>query len=59
MTDLCCETTAREAFMRGFKVYFIADGTATATEDRHIGTLRSISNGFGEVISSTELKSLL
>lgn len=59
LTDLCCETTTREAFMRGFKVYFIADGTATATEERHLGTLKSISYGFGEVISSKELRSLL
>jgi nicotinamidase-related amidase len=57
MTDLCCETTARDAFMRGFKVYFVADATATATEERHLATLRAISTGFGEVISSRELLS--
>jgi len=59
MTDLCCETTAREAFMEGFRVYFIADGTATATEERHLASLRAVSTGFGEVISSKELGSLL
>jgi nicotinamidase-related amidase len=59
MTDLCCETTAREAFMHGYRIYLIADGTATATEERHKAALRSISIGFGEVISSKELKSLL
>ncbi len=58
-TDLCCETTARDAFMRGFKVYFIADATATSTEERHIAALKIISQGFGEVISSGELMSLL
>ncbi len=57
MTDLCCETTARDAFMRGFKVYFVADGTASATEERHVNTLKTISTGFGEVISSKELMS--
>jgi len=59
MTDLCCETTAREAFMEGFRVYFIADGTAAATEERHLASLRAVSIGFGEVISSRELRSLL
>ncbi|MGA1819916.1 MAG: isochorismatase family protein [Thermoplasmatota archaeon] len=59
MTDLCCETTAREAFMEGFMVYFIADGTATATEERHLASLKAVSTGFGEVISSKELGSLL
>jgi len=59
MTDLCCETTARDAFMEGFRIYFIADGTATGTEQRHLASLRTISLGFGEVISSKELESLL
>ncbi|MGA1793036.1 MAG: isochorismatase family protein [Thermoplasmatota archaeon] len=59
MTDLCCETTARDAFMEGFRVYFIADGTAAATEERHLASLRAVSTGFGEVISSKELGSLL
>ncbi|MBN1390521.1 MAG: cysteine hydrolase [Candidatus Thermoplasmatota archaeon] len=59
MTDLCCETTARDAFMNGYKPYLIADGTATATEDRHLSSLKAISLGFGEVVSSKELRSLL
>jgi ureidoacrylate peracid hydrolase len=28
-TNVCCETTAREAVMRDFKVVFLTDGTAT------------------------------
>jgi ureidoacrylate peracid hydrolase len=28
-TNVCCETTAREANMRDFHVFFISDGTAT------------------------------
>jgi nicotinamidase-related amidase len=28
-TNVCCETTAREANMRDYKVFFISDGTAT------------------------------
>jgi nicotinamidase-related amidase len=55
MTDLCCETTARDAFMRGFKVIFLADCTATETEERHIRSLRMIAKGFGEVLTSREL----
>ncbi|MGA1821876.1 MAG: isochorismatase family protein [Thermoplasmatota archaeon] len=59
MTDLCCETTAREAFMRGFRVYFLADATATNTEGRHLSSLKAVSRGFGEVLTSRELRSLL
>lgn len=59
MTDLCCETTARDAFMKGFKVLFLADCTATETEERHLSTLRIISRAFGEVLTSKELMSRL
>jgi isochorismate hydrolase len=46
MTHLCCETTARAAFVRGFDVFFLIDGTATYTEEFHIATLRNLSHGF-------------
>ena len=55
MTHLCCETTARDAFMRGFEVFFVIDATATYTEELHIGTLRAISHGFGTCISTGEI----
>ena len=29
-TNVCCETTAREAAVRDFKVFFLSNGTATA-----------------------------
>lgn len=28
-TNICCETTAREAAQRDFHVFFLSDGTAT------------------------------
>ena len=55
MTHLCCETTAREAFNRGFNVIFPIDGTITQNEELHECTLRSISHGFGVVISIERL----
>lgn len=32
-TNVCCETTAREAAVRDFHVFFLSDGTATAAMD--------------------------
>jgi ureidoacrylate peracid hydrolase len=29
-TNVCCETTAREAMVRDFHVFFLSDGTATS-----------------------------
>ena len=58
MTHLCCETTARSAFVRGFEVFFCVDGTATYTEELHRSSLLNLSHGFaipvmaGEIISS-------
>lgn len=46
MTHLCCETTARSAFMRGFEVFFCVDGTATYTEELHRASLTNLSHGF-------------
>ena len=55
MTHLCCETTARDAFMNGFEVFFVVDGTATYTEKLHLGTLGAIAHGFGICVSSEEI----
>ncbi len=49
MTHLCCETTARSAFMRGFDVVFLADGTATYSEELHVGSLRGLAHGFARI----------
>ena len=45
MTHLCCETTARAAFVRGFDVYFLVDGTATYNRDYHQATLLNLAHG--------------
>lgn len=46
MTHLCCETTARSAFVRGFNVIFPVDGSITQNALLHEGTVRSLSHGF-------------
>ena len=46
MTHLCCETTARSAFVKGFNVIFPIDGSLTQNAELHEGTIRAISHGF-------------
>ena len=53
LTHMCCETTARSAFCRGFEVYVAADATATSSEERHLGSLLSMADAVA-VITSTE-----
>jgi len=59
MTHLCCETTARSAFIRGFQVFFPIDGTATYSEDFHLSTLINLSHGFVVPVLMEELQSTL
>ncbi len=54
MTNLCCETTAREAFVRDFNVFLLGDGTAAADPELHLGSLRNIAYGFGRVLGVAE-----
>jgi bifunctional isochorismate lyase/aryl carrier protein len=46
MTHLCCETTARSAFTRGFEVFFLVDGTATYNAEFHRASLLNLAHGF-------------
>jgi nicotinamidase-related amidase len=55
MTNMCCETTTRDAYMRDIAVQFLADATATASEEMHLATLRNIAFGFANVTSTDQL----
>ena len=55
MTNLCCETTARDAFMRDYRVFFLIDGTATGKDDHHLATLKNLGYGFAYLMTCNEL----
>ena len=55
MTHLCCETTARSAFIQDYQVFFTIDGTATYTEDLHMASLLTLSHGFANTILCKEI----
>jgi bifunctional isochorismate lyase/aryl carrier protein len=59
MTHLCCETTARSAFMRGYKVFFAVDGTATYHAAFHEATLVNLSHGFAQLVLVDEILAVL
>lgn len=50
MTHLCCETTARSAFVRGYNVFFPIDGTATYNKEFHLATLTNLAHGFANIV---------
>lgn len=55
MTNLCCETTARSAFVRGFEVFVPIDTTAAYNLDFHLSTIKNLSYGFCQPILSNEI----
>lgn len=55
MTHLCCETTARTAFTRGFETFLCIDSTATYNESFHTATMLNLAHGFSELILSGEI----
>uniref|UniRef100_A0A0E0KT03 Isochorismatase-like domain-containing protein n=1 Tax=Oryza punctata TaxID=4537 RepID=A0A0E0KT03_ORYPU len=56
MTNLCCETTARDAFVRGFRVFFSADATATASQGLQEATLANMAYGFAYIVDCQRLE---
>lgn len=56
MTHLCCESTARGAFMRGFEVFFPVDGTATYNLSFHRASLSALAHGFGTPVLSEQIE---
>ncbi len=55
MTNCCCETTARDAFMRDYRVFFVSDATATANEELHLATLKNMAFAFAHVMDTEGL----
>lgn len=49
MTNLCCESTARDAYFRDYRVFFPADGTGSVTEEMHLASLLNLAYGFAYV----------
>lgn len=56
MTNLCCETTAREAFVKGFRVFFSTDATATLDLELHEATLKNLAYGFAYLVDCDRLQ---
>jgi len=58
LTHMCCETSARAAFCRGFEVYVPVDGVASTTRDRHLGSLKNLADAVAVVMSVEEVLDL-
>jgi len=59
LTNVCPYLTAFDAFYRGFRVYYPADGTASLNESLHICALRNVAAWAGYVVSCARIAAWL
>ncbi|MGE3936204.1 MAG: isochorismatase family protein [Rhodospirillaceae bacterium] len=58
-TSTCCESTARDASMWGFRTVMVTDGNADGTDALHNHTLGKFLATFGDIRSTDELVAML
>lgn len=59
VTNVCCESSARDAMMMNYKTVVLSDGCAAHTDDEHNASLSNLLNMFADVRTSGEVAALL
>ncbi len=59
MTNMCCESTARDLFYRDYKVFFLADATGSVNEEMHLASLLNLAFGFAFVTTADLIRQSL
>ena len=54
-TNVCCESTARDAMMLDFKVVLVEDCCAALSDDEHRSALENVIQQFGDVMTANEV----
>lgn len=54
LTNVCCESTARDAMMLNYKAILVSDANATLTDEEHNAALANVLVTFGDVLSTDE-----
>ena len=55
VAHICCETTARSAFMRNFETFFVTDCTASYEPKHHEATIFNLAHAFAIPVDHKEL----
>jgi ureidoacrylate peracid hydrolase len=58
-TNVCCESTGRDAMMLDFNVVMVSDCLAALSDEEHLATLETFIQQFGDVMTSTEVAAIL
>ena len=59
VTNVCCESSARDAMMTNFKTIMVSDGNAAASQEEHDASLTAFYNIFGDVMDTDMLVAAL
>lgn len=59
ITNVCCESTARDAMQHGYDTIMVADANAARDPAAHQATLETFIQFFGDVLDTEELLALL
>lgn len=59
LTNCCCESSARDAFMQGYKVLLVSDATAAVTDAEHNAALLNLRLMFADVKDTAETLALI
>ncbi|MFQ5971896.1 MAG: isochorismatase family protein [Alphaproteobacteria bacterium] len=59
LTNVCCESSARDAMMLGFKVVMVSDANAARHDTEHAAALITFIQSFGDVRTTEEVIGLL
>lgn len=59
VTNVCCESSARDASATGFRVIMVADANAARRDQDHNATLHTVYRTFGDVRPTTEVLALI
>ncbi len=55
VTNVCCESTARDAAMLNYKTVMVSDGNAAATDEAHSASLNNLFGGFCDVLTTDQI----
>ena len=58
-SNVCCESTARDAMMLNYKVFFVADANAGHNDEEHNATVSAMANYFADVSTTEAVISLI
>jgi ureidoacrylate peracid hydrolase len=58
-TNVCCESTARDAMQMNYKIIFVSDGNAAMTDAEHNATLNNMVALFADIMTTKEAVGVL